>query len=340
MDSAALAVRRGLMKTGIGASEIGTIAGLNPWAGAFDVWEERFHPRDDDEATYMMRRGTALEPGVVELLRQDQDLELEMPNESVQCEAHPICFASPDCYVIEGGKRVAVGEVKAPGPFTGHLWFDDDGDPIIPDHIVAQNAWQMLGTDLPRGIVAADLGNQMVAKWLERDLDLEADLLEVAHSFWDRYILTEQPPPVDASDKARAFLDRRFPKNKGEDLIVFGELDDAEQEMVEAMVRTGMTRRAEMKAAESAYQEIKNQYKEWLGQRPGIAVPDVGKATWKNNKQKETTSWKLLAQQLLKRMRNRGKAAQLLEEYTERQPGARVLRFPPAPRAKKEKVQA
>lgn len=338
MDSAALAVRRELMKTGIGASEIGTIAGLNPWTGAFDVWDERFHPRDDDEATYMMRRGTALEPGVVELLRQDQDLELEMPNESVRCETDPICFASPDCYVIEGGKRVAVGEVKAPGPFTGHLWFDEDGDPIIPDHIVAQNAWQMLGTDLPRGIVAADLGNKMVAKWIERDRGLEADLLEVAHSFWDRYILTGKPPPVDASDKARAFLDRRFPKNSGEDLIVFGELDDDERDRVSEMVRTGMTRRADMKAAETAYQEIKNRYKEWLGQRPGVEVPDVGKATWKNNKQKETTQWKLLAQLLLSQLEDKGTAAKLLQEYTQSRPGDRVLRFPPAPRTKKAKA--
>ena len=315
--------RSELMQSGLGASEIGTVAGLNPWAGPYDVWEARFHPEVAAKENYLMRRGKALEPGILELLELEIGSLIIRKIDTRVCEQDPICFATPDG-LLDG----CPVEVKAPGPFTGYEWSDEDGDAVIPDRYVAQSAWQMRATDAPRGLVAADLGNSLFHKWLHRDTALENDLLEVAHSFWTSFVLPGIPPPVDATDQAKEFLDRRFPRDK-ESMIEWDNLPESERKRVEQMVRHGMLARAAVKEAEAVYQGAKNTFKEYLGEFRGVQIPGIGNATWKNNRPKEVTQWRTLAELLLSAMEDRREAERILSEYRKVVPGPRVLRFPP-----------
>lgn len=55
-------------------------------------------------------------------------------------------------------------------------------------------------------------GNTFKWKFIERDNELIAMLIQVESEFW-RYVQEGVPPPIDGSEASAEFLSRRFPKN-------------------------------------------------------------------------------------------------------------------------------
>ena len=214
-------------------------------------------------------------------------------------------------------------ELKAPSWTTEHEWFDADGDFIVPPVYVCQNIWQQFGMGKDRGLVAGLIGGEVRHKWIDMDLELLGMLKDAATSFWEDYVIPKEPPPLDGSDAAEEFAKRRWPKDDGSFMDCESMSERELAEIAADVVAARHLRDAE-KEAKAAYSQAKNRIRQFLGDATGIHIPEVGKVTWKNNKDTEKTEWKPLAEHLLNTLEPET-AATMIREFTTTKRGPRVL---------------
>ncbi len=239
-----------LRKSGITATDVVVLAGLSPYRGAspHSVWMEKTGletPRFDSEALTL---GNMLEPITLSMLAQRRCLTLA-PGDTAIHAAEKTHIATPDAFVENAGSpmRVGVAEVKAVGIHNARMWGDEDGD--VPDHVLAQCAWQMHVVGVPVAYVGALIGTEIRTYRIERDADLEGALVETADRFWRDHVVTKKPPVPDGSDGSAAMV-RALVGRPREDIVV-ASAD------TEGLAATYFEREAEKKLAEQRLEETK-----------------------------------------------------------------------------------
>jgi putative phage-type endonuclease len=222
---------------GIGGSEIAAVMGLSKWSGPHSVWAEKVAPFDPDavgERKLIFDVGHALEPVALEYLENAIGLAVVA---DVPTLAHPdyewarvnldgVAWTVAVCGLDETWNKAIrldqiVGGVEAKTTDGRNLaTWDNEGVPI---YYQCQCQWQMFVTGFDRVFVPVIFGGRTFRYWVvERDEEDIAALLEGARQFW-RYVQTKTPPPIDASEAARAYLvDKYGHEAKGEAV----ELDD------------------------------------------------------------------------------------------------------------------
>lgn len=306
-----------LRKQGIGASEIGAIAGLNPFKTAIDVWASKLDLADhtDSEAS---RWGHRLEPVVAEAWAERMGLGLDKLKtcDSLVHPEHSHVLATPDRLVaIDGG--LANLEIKTLGHRQAHRW-GEEGTDQIPEEYVAQVQWQMLviraslKVDLRISFVAALIGGQQLRCYeVPFDPELAGDLLEIGTDFWKRHVLTREPPPAAESRAAAEYLAKRFPKHERPMLVADAEARKALEHLRAAREAADLAER------EKADAEVR--VKELLKDAEGIEAEGIGRVTWRASKERSTTDWKAVAEE--------AKAPpELIKKHTATKPGPRVMR--------------
>jgi len=127
-------------KCHIGASDIGTILGINPYKSAYVLWLEMIGKKDKDETNEAMLRGQALEPIA-------RDLYIEESGISVVPAIHvynkwDILSASLDGISFDGK---VILEIKCPS--NRKLYDQAYEDKYIPEYYFAQMQQQLLITE-------------------------------------------------------------------------------------------------------------------------------------------------------------------------------------------------
>lgn len=290
-----------LRKRGLGASEIPTICGLNPWRrSAIDVWLEKTSRAEPFTGNARTRRGDAMEPAILRWWAERRGaVDLVSPGTLIDSE-HEWLFATPDAQAtVEGEPMIA--EAKYVGERVRHHWPPDE----MPDMVRAQCLIQQRVSGIHRAEVAAwiDPGDDpdderiLSCPW---DPDIVADLIDIAGEFWRENVLKDIPPAVDASQSWRAYLEKRFPRDTKP-------LDIAPPEADEWVEKRESARRA-IALAEHAEAEAENALKAIIGERAGIVRSGRYRVTWKNDK-KGRVSWKQVAEAL-------GAPVDLIEAHT------------------------
>ncbi len=266
--------RKGL----ITASDAAAILGLNPWKGPIDVWNEKVNGGPPFRGNYKTRRGHAVEPLLLEWLGEKKAPLVMKPAGAVTL-VHPVLTwlgATPDALFYrgpEGGRPIANGEAKSTG-LIEH-WTDESGDPQIPDYYHPQVVVQMAVTNAPRTFVVAEMIDPRESEpWIlevERDMDLEAIILEELDDFRRKYIETRECPPLDdASYRQLAAVFRR-PK--------FAELVPASPEDVALAAEYLAASKAAKEASDRA-EAAKTALCARIGDREGI-IGDGWRVHWK-----------------------------------------------------------
>lgn len=203
-----------LRRTGLGASEIGAVAGLNPFANAFDVYRAKVEDGFTVEETEPMKRGRHLEPAVCSWYAEDFNAALREVG-TVRHRYNPIALATPDrIATVDGEDRVL--EVKTANMRQLDKW-GESGSDKVPEQYLVQSHWLMAVTDLYQTDLAALIGGDDFRVFhLARDRDLEGQLLELGERFWLDYVVPRKPPPVDGSPSCAAFLATAYAKSTGE----------------------------------------------------------------------------------------------------------------------------
>lgn len=215
--------QRLMRRTGIGASEVGAVAGLNPYRGPIDVWLRKptaSRPLDvdepevevDDAEPGALRRlvGAELEEGMRRVYSSMTGNVVRRVGETFRHSdpAFPFVLASPDGLPDDPDPQAPGLEIKIVGARVVHQWDEDS----VPDDVRAQCAQNMMVLGRERWDVIALLGGTEPRVYrLTRDRDLEAALIEAQAYFWTTYVVGDVcPPPIDEQERRR-YLRERYP---------------------------------------------------------------------------------------------------------------------------------
>lgn len=253
---------------GIGASEVGTILGLNPYDSAYSLWLRKTGQIPAQEETLAMWLGHEMEPVIAKRYEMETGRTLVDPGDFT-IKAHPeypwLRATLDRETTFEDGVK---GPVEFKAPMAGYL--DEDGlwhaphshketwlKDSAPLTAQAQIQIQMACGGYERGEIVALLGNSdfLILPYERNDEFLDA-IIPVLHEFWE-CVQNRIAPEVDGSEATVAALAKLHPLDNGETVDLPPDLAtdiEAWQEL-----------QAEVKALEQEITLRKNRIKVALG---------------------------------------------------------------------------
>lgn len=205
-----LAMRR----TGIGGSEIAALLGEDAFSSPFDVWLSKtqgwVRPSNPD-----MERGSFLESGIADWYAARTGSVL-VESATQRHATVPIAFCTPDRFERLGPSADRLISIKSPR--RGYAWGKEGTDDVPPGYLL-QLQWEhatcsSLGMHLTEDmrLVALVDGDLRVYE-TKADLEMQAWLLEHAQTWWARYVVGGEQPPLDGSSEANRWLRAKFPRD-------------------------------------------------------------------------------------------------------------------------------
>lgn len=261
-------------KTGIGASEAAAVLGASPWKTAIDLWSEKVGVAEQSEAeSEWLTWGRRLETPIREAYMEETGRMVIRPGGEytlVRSKKYPFLLTTLD------GEIVPIDE-RGPGVFeskTAMLWKKDEWADEPPLQYQIQNQHQLLVTAWAWGGDAVLLGG---SRFLHQDFAanraFQDELLARLEAFWE-LVITEQPPPIDGSESAKALLKRLFPKqDPGKTIELPLDAVDWHRDLV------AVKEQAKLLAARE--QELKNYFAEALGDAEVGVLPSGDSYTYK-----------------------------------------------------------
>jgi putative phage-type endonuclease len=201
--------QQAIRATGIGASEIASVVGLNPWRSAHDVWMIK-RGLVTEEGNVRTRMGNRVEACVLDEYRADTGSVLEFPG-TVRHPTNEWMVCTPDGRVV-GASRIV--EVKCVGWRSALHWGTEED--AIPDYYRPQCEWQMAVMGVEECHLAAWIGGSDFRIYtVKRNPALAEALIEAGRAFWFDHVIGGEPPEVDGSEGARRMLAELYPRSSG-----------------------------------------------------------------------------------------------------------------------------
>ena len=207
---------------GIGASEAGTILGLNPYDSAYSLWLRKTGQIPAQEETLAMKLGHLMEP-VLHRLYEDQTGRTLVDPGEYQIFSHadyPWLRCTPDRLVtFEDGEQGAV-EMKTASINMAKEWSEGEA----PLAYQAQLQIQLACLGLMRGEIAGLIGNSdfLILPYDRNDEFLDA-IIPVLHAFWE-CCQSRTAPEVDGSESTAQAIAKLHPLDNGETVELSGDL--------------------------------------------------------------------------------------------------------------------
>jgi putative phage-type endonuclease len=236
-------------RNGIGASEVGTILGLNPYESPFELYLRKRDDIPSKDESLAMWLGHQMEPIIAKRYEMVTKRHLHDPGEyAIQPHPdYPWLRATLDrTTTYDDGSHGAV-ELKAPGADYLDEWSECDA----PLMYQAQLQIQMACTGFDRGEIAAMIGNQhFYIIPFERNDEFMDAIIPVLHEFWER-VQAGDPPPVDGSESTTRALRLLHPLDNGKTVQLPSEIGDK--------IRAWQNMTAEAKALDDLIKSAKNE---------------------------------------------------------------------------------
>lgn len=229
--------QRALRRLGVTASEVAVLAGVSRWSTPIAVFEEKMGIAAPDEDSLASELGTMLEEPIARIHARRAGLHLVTCGTLRSAET-PLALATPDraafvaapgvthvdtMEAMEGASHLV--EIKSTSWRMAKAW-GEPGTDAVPEEYLCQAIWQMGVTHAPRVDVVAlfdkDRIETYTVTWHE---ELWLGLLEIAQRFWRDCIVAKRPPPPDASERYREYLDRAWPRATGKLVVVPADSD-------------------------------------------------------------------------------------------------------------------
>ena len=301
MELAPLDELRGFQETqqkGIGSTDAAAILGVSPWKNhsAFNVWERKMGLAEVRQPTLPMWLGKRMERIIGDLytLREGVELRYEGDRQYTR-RGEPWQVTHLDAR-RKGNPRWIV-EFKTEG--RSKEGWGEPGSADVPLHYWLQVQHQMavVRAEVADIALLTGLGWGFEVYRVPRDEPYIAKLTEAEREFWFTYCVPGVPPPIDHTEAALRFLQRRHPKNDG--LIV-----PATPEQSELVDRFRMAE-VNVAQAEQERDRLKHKLIEAIGPHDGLRGGDF-ELTYKRTKDGEpTVAWDLVyngAKALLKEL--------------------------------------
>lgn len=264
-------------KKGIGGSDASIVCGINRYKSPVELWMEKTNQLPYQEAGEAAYWGTQLEGLVKTEFTKRTGIEVKPVHQLLQSESHPFMFANLDGECIHPTYGKCVFEAKTASAYKIGEWED-----AIPDAYLLQVQHYMAVTGYQGTYIAVLIGgNTFRWKFIARDEELIAMLIQLEADFW-QHVQSMVPPPLDGSEASAKFLYERFSNSLPNSKLILPESASGlieQYETASEMIR----QHSEQK------QEAENKLKEMLGEHE---VGTVGNRiiTWKSMSQERLDS--------------------------------------------------
>lgn len=283
----------------IGGSDVPAILGLSSFGRTgLDVWMrlvgmgELGNPDMQDR----FELGLLLEEPIAQRYTRKTGVTLRKPGGLLVHPKYPWAGGHIDRESVDGARDVECKTVDAWGVAE---WSDPSkGEPVrVPEDYALQVMWYLwLRLWERRHDIAAQIGFQplRVYPFLPDDQTLRqvtAAVVERVHEWYERYVVTKEPPPLGAGEGAKRWLKSRFPRPDTEMVAAYPEAEEIRRLAMEAEEKA-----AEWTAKEEAF---KNQLRAMIGDHYGIAG-EGWKITWPRipEQTKAVTDWPAIVKEL------------------------------------------
>lgn len=200
----------------VGASELRILYGLgyaNESIASLKAAKQGLRDTPDKATQRKFDIATTLEPTVVKLFTNESKVKVKKRRSKVELFRLGLLSATPDFITRDDPKPTPV-EIKCVNASDAREWSGDSA----PLRVQCQVQQQMYCMGAEHGYACALIGNHDF-RWfhVERNDDFIEDMVRRVESFWSRFIINDDPPPLtDASphaiSKAIALL---YPEDNG-----------------------------------------------------------------------------------------------------------------------------
>ena len=272
-------------RSGIGGSDAAAILGLDPFRSPMSVWVSKVRPDLlEPEDHQWLSIGTKMEPVIDALYQEEKRIVTVKPEEIMRHPKYPEIAGNPD--------RLSVDRVVELKNETVHVdRYGDFGTDQVPDHVLIQVAIYMAITQKEVADIAVlHAGSRFGIYTVRRDAELERDIIERLRQWWSDYVVTKREPPIDASRDWAAYIEKKFPQNRGE-IVKVPRDSEIDQDM-----RSISVMRTAMAESQRHLDLIENRVKKFIGDADGIEG-DFGRITWRRSKDtvEDVTDWEQFA---------------------------------------------
>lgn len=229
---------------GLGGSDIMQIVlpeDQRPYGGPFDVWISKKQTIEMDTANSAMAVGNWLERPIAAWVAEETGLRVmgappvQGPETWMRC--------TPDFWLEDSKGNMQGLECKVSG--KGRLWADG-----VPPYVQLQALWCMICTDTDVWHVGAYLPNNWKReRWLvTRDAELEKRVVGMCGEWWQKHVVGNVMPDLDASGECMKALYMNYPESNGE-LLTADEAQDgliAELASINKDITKHITRKKEI----------------------------------------------------------------------------------------------
>jgi len=182
-------------KQGIGGSEISALLGVNPYKTPYQLWRDKTGRSPPVSDNRYLRTGRLMEPVIAELFRQETNYQILENSEENHLYIHPehsFILGTPDRIYRDLEGREGILECK------------NTRFPINIEHFpktwLCQIQYYMGLTKIEQGEIAyLSQGVDFAHIKLEFVADFYHYMVEKAVDFWQKYVQTDCPPPLETS---------------------------------------------------------------------------------------------------------------------------------------------
>ena len=256
-------------KNYLGGTDLSSIAGLNPYRTALDVYLDKTSDDIRCETSPAMRWGNLLEEAVAKAYSEDTGQTIEIEPNTIYHPSMKFLGANIDRWV---GDKEYVLECKTAGFTRGKEW-GEEGTDQIPESYLVQVAYYAAICAVPKVDIAVLIGGQDFRIYTyERTKDLEDKLIKIACNFWHNHIEKRIPPKcVSTRD-----IFNLFPQSNYHEIVAESNIIEKLQELKGA--------KEEESRIQSTIEKLKTDIQEFMRDYD-VLIDNNGNviATWKNS---------------------------------------------------------
>ena len=168
-------------KKGIGGSDASAVCGVSRYRSPIELWLEKTGQLPDSEAGEAAYWGIQLEALVKAEFSKRTGVEVFAVNQLLQSEEYPFMQANLDGVCEHPDYGTCVFEAKTASAYKSVEW-----DDAIPDEYVLQIQHYLSVTGYKGAYIAVLIGgNSFRWKFVERDEELIAILIQLERDFWE-----------------------------------------------------------------------------------------------------------------------------------------------------------
>lgn len=247
-------------KKGIGGSDASAILGFNPWKSAFELYIDKTSDQVEEIDNEAIHWGNVLEDVVADEFTRRTGKKVRRRNQTFIHPEYEFMIANIDRDVV--GEK-ALLECKTTNAYNSDAWEGDN----IPPMYICQLQHYMAVLNYDKAYIAVLIGGQkFVWKEVERDDEFIDLMIQHEKAFWEDHVLAEVPPEIDGSQSASELLNKMYPEDNGETIIL--KSDEAEM-LIEAIESI----KSDVKEQQSLQKEYENKLKLMIGEAETGVTP-------------------------------------------------------------------